>query len=310
MKKYMVCLFLSSVLMACQNNRKETGLGPIPKEEEINEPSTEDPKINCDSIWKAQAKIYAQKNDIILELIGKSEAVMPEENVKLLNALLEKNDAVLQFKQPLSAVFKGLEAEPFIISNSMWKKVDNGYIDYYPESYLLKQVDTLQSEPFVLESRTYFKNILKELPEEDRGIKVIGLKETSDALVTTLGMQHSECEPYAFYNFEYLNDDGLSTPLVASPYQLEIEYGNWPEIDALIEQNPVYKCSDCPHSYDKAKTFARLKGTTDVFFTFHGPEKEAEDSYTPNRSLLYVTTNREIIPLWADAIDLFGCSCL
>jgi len=327
MKNHVVYIILLSIVIACQNENKESAMGSksavkiveenkesgvasIKEDNVLSDISITENKIDCDSIWKIWSHRHSQKDSIILRIVNQFESSLPKENFNLLIDLIERKDSLIKFKQPLSAVFKDLSPEPFIISNSQWKKVGEGYKDYFPENYLLEKVDTVKTDTFYFESRKYFKNILNELPEADRQIKVLGLKNTCNALVSVLGMQNGECESYAFYNFDYLNSDSLFTPLISSPYQIEIEFGNWPDIDLLIKENPIHQCTDCPSSYEKARTFAKLKGTTNVFFSFHGPEKDAKESYTPNRSLFYVNKDFEIIQLWSDSIDLFGCSCL
>lgn len=327
MKNLLACFFLVSIVIACQNATKESAPSfkdTIKTVENDKEPesvttkvdslskdnSISRKKINCDSVWRNWSLRYSQKDSIIHGIVNQFKGSLPKENINLLFDLIERKDSLLKFKQPLSAIFKGLTPEPFIISNSQWKKEGEGYQDYYPENYLFEKVDTVKTDFYDFDSRKYFRHIIKELPKEDRRIKVVGLKNTANALVSVLGKQNSECESYAFYNFDYTGYDSLFTPLVASQYKIEIEFGNWPEIDLLIEQNPINHCTDCPNSYEKARTFARLKGTTNTYFSYHGPALEAKESYTPSRSLFYVNKELEIIQLWSDSIDLFGCSCL
>lgn len=267
-------------------------------------------KSNCDSIWNNWQLRYSQKDSILHSIVDQFELSLPKGNLNLLIELLQRKDSLLKFKQPLSAIFKGLAPEPFMISNIQERKVEDRYKQYYPEDYFFEKVDTSKTDMYDFNSRKYFKQIMDELPKGDRRIKILGLENTTDALVSVVGKQESECEPYAFYNFDYLGSDSLSTPLIASPYKIELEYGNWPEIDSIIKQNNSHHCTDCPNSLEKGKTFARLKGTTNTYFSYQGPDLEDEESYTPGRSLFYVSKEFEIIDLWSDSIDLFGCSCL
>lgn len=305
MKKNITCLFVLFIILSCEIKNKKNKIIL-----EKNKPVLIEKKINCDSISKAWSLLQSKKNSIIDNIINQNKSSLSKENLNLLVSLKEKNDSILKFKQPLSAIFKGLAPEPFIISNVQWKKKGEGFVNYFPENYLLKKVDTNEGNNFIDNSRKYFKNILKEINQKEREVFVLGFSKTSKAIVSVFGKQNSECEPYVFYNLDFNNKNLVTTPLVVSQYDISVEFGNWSNIDLLIKNGPFSKCSDCVNSYTKSKTFARLKGTKNVYFSFNGPTKKLEDSYTPDRSLIYITENKEIIYLWSDAIDLFGCSCL
>ncbi|MFN0729459.1 hypothetical protein [Polaribacter gochangensis] len=305
MKKNNIFLITILIICSCQkNNKKDTTIL------EKSNTSFVQKNINCDSIWKSWSQLQSKKDSIIQKIINQNKKSLSFENISLLYALKENKDSLLKFKQPLSAVFKDLAPEPFIISNYQWKKIGEGYINYYPESKLLNKVETNDSNEFLGESRKYYKNILNKVNKNEREIFVIGQNKTSTALVTILGKQNSECEPYVFYNFITANKYSITNPLVVSPYNINVEFGNWSNIDSLIKDNIINKCSDCLNSYDKNKTFAKLKGTKNVFFSFNNPTPNRDDSYTPSRSLFYITEDNKIVNLWSDSIDLFGCSCL
>ncbi|GAB2775483.1 hypothetical protein GCM10010465_22460 [Actinomadura fibrosa] len=61
---------------------------------------------------------------------------------------------------------------------------------------------------------------------------------------------------------------------------------------------------------DKRKTFARVKGTNNLFFAFADTFPINNELDTPSRALILVNEKDELIYLWYEEIDLFGCSCL
>lgn len=285
-----------------------------------SEPTTAKPNVSqenippqdysdCDSLSMKKTFYWRHKDSILKVILKKHEATLPEQNKLLLMELMKERDSRLRFRQPLAAVFKGVAKESFMISNSYWFRSEDGYSEMYPEDSLLQIVDTIPTENPEWERR-YFEGALNDYPENLKQLNIIGTSKVYKGTVSVLGRQNSECEPYVFYTLTFVKEDAQLTPLITSPFQIELEYGNWPAVDSLIRSDPYLECIDCLTSYDQERTFARLTGTSNLYFAFQGPGEEAEDAWTPNRSLIYVNENNEVIDLWSDSIDLFGCSCL
>jgi len=98
--------------------------------------------------------------------------------------------------------------------------------------------------------------------------------------------------------------------LFASKYNLNLEYINNKKIDSLINLKNATICYDCLTNWDSQKTFAKLKGYENLYFSHVIYENiEENEVFTPIRALHYVNGDI-VIRLWADSIDLFGCSCL
>jgi hypothetical protein len=98
--------------------------------------------------------------------------------------------------------------------------------------------------------------------------------------------------------------------LSSSPYKIDLVFENTKRIDSLIKSDYKKECLDCPNSTELQKTFARIKGTDNLYFIYADTFPINNKLDTPSRALILINKEDEIIYLWYDEIDLFGCSCL
>jgi len=281
------------------------------------------PRKTCNQIWEEYIKRQQSVDSIIKNLINNNQNVA-ESNLKLLESILNQNDSTLEIHRPLAPIFEGIDSLPFIISNIMWiESESNGrksWTTFTPEDYIIDRYDTfvaridpenpeetVQAYFENTEARKNFPQAIKENSELQKSIFVYTKKSMSIATISSIGKQNSECDGgYIFYNFETNTKDNL----ISSPYNLDLEFGNWKKIDSIIANNPLYNCFDCPNSYKEGRTFAKLKGIPNTYFIYAGELQNAKDLNTPYRSLIYVDDNNNLYSLWSKEIDLFGCACL
>jgi hypothetical protein len=120
-----------------------------------------------------------------------------------------------------------------------------------------------------------------------------------------------ECTDYFVYQI-----DGDSTTwagkdlMFTSTFKPTLEFGHYPEVDSLLSAHYPDICNDCPNSWEYQRTFARLKGLEEIYFSYaEEPGKGMDEVDTPLRAAFYVRDSL-VIPLWEEDTDLFRCSCL
>ncbi|MBB3698731.1 hypothetical protein KMW28_09895 [Flammeovirga yaeyamensis] len=271
----------------------------------------------CDSLWKELRKNFDAKDSIINQLIAEYPDA-PINNVSFLKGIVNNNDSTLAIHQPFASVFEGLDTLPFIFSKYIMLEIEkNGqqsYEDWFPENSILQQHDTIPLNPEddpekyseIWKTKLLFPNAINDIEEQNREVYIYTENEKYKAVITSLGKQNSECdEGYVFYNFSPIK----SKLLFSSPYDIELEYGNWNNIDSLIHNDPLNDCADCPHSANEHHTFAKLKGFDNLFFSSAGNSLNIDTLDYPGRELLLLRDGK-LLPLWTSNIDRFGCSCL
>ena len=334
MKRIVSCLFLVIIIVGYNHKSKknnsnnvreikqtaENSKGYYNELESSNHESNDSHQqyYKCDSIWKSH--VEREKN--IDSLIKSKVTYNPKisiTNKTFILALLKNSDSLLKIERPLSAVFQGLDSVPFIISNYSWMTKSGFTKKFAVEQKILKKHDTVSYNPeneegrrkFIenWEARKYFPRAAIELSQKTRTLYIYSKNRTHNSKVNAIGVQNSECDGgYVFYNFDYENySDNL---LIASPYILELEFGNWSKIDSIIQNQSIYDCYDCPHSNKLVKTFAKLKGVNNFYLTYVGEKNNITDLDTPSRSLVYIDKSNHVYDIWYDEIDLFGCACL
>jgi hypothetical protein len=156
-----------------------------------------------------------------------------------------------------------------------------------------------------------YQNVIDSLYVNPKRVFLYSNKNMYESTVKKFGKYIGECFEYYYYecntNSAIINEKEF---MFASPFKLDLTYVNDSKADSLINSNFPNLCYDCPNSWHMHKTFAKLNGFENLYFTYSvEPGKEIDDTYTPLRALYYVKNNL-IIKLWSDSIDLFGCGCL
>ena len=128
--------------------------------------------------------------------------------------------------------------------------------------------------------------------------------------IKELGVFLDACLEYFEYSIDTTEISINDKLLFGSKYDIDLIFENNPFVDSLIQNSVIDECLDCPNSLKKQKTFARLGGIENLYFVFADTFPINNKIKTPSRALIFVNESNEIIYLWYDEIDLFGCSCL
>lgn len=225
-------------------------------------------------------------------------------NTEFLRELINKqNDTTkLTIEKAISPIFN-LKTDSVGIYNSYRSPADRKLLQTTTYS------DDIAGEMILTSKTILYDNLLNK-----NMINKLFLYSTSTKYKSTVqefGKYSDECLEYYYYNCK--TDSLMKTEkeyIFASKYNLELEYYNDEEIDSIINLKYIDICFDCPSSWDNQKTYSKLKGYDNLYFTYVINNTESDkQTYTPMRALHYV--NKDIvIQLWSSEIDLFGCSCL
>ena len=247
-------------------------------------------------------------DSIILSLTSTGNKL--NQNQLFLNSLLKKSidTTIITIEKPISPIFHSLEKKLGIYNSSENKSGDDDLLektDYY------KRIIKAESVSSMMGKLTSYKKVIDSLYKNGKYLNLYSTSKKHKAIVTKFGFRDDECTPYYFYESQLL-DNSFNNEyfLFASNYDIEITYENNTEIDKLINNQYPNICADCPSSYNFQKTFAKLNGFKNLYFTYAIElNSEIDKTDTPLRTLVYVK-GETIIYLWSSDIDMFGCSCL
>lgn len=270
-------------------------------------------------LWKICPKYYSLLNklseinqpltdSIVLSLTSKGNKL--NQNQLFLNSLIEKpiDTISITIEKSISPIFHSLENKLGIYNSSENKSGDDKLLE---NTNYLKQLMKVRNISSMMGELVSYKKVIDSLYENGKSINLYSTSKKHKAYITEFAFRDDECTPYYFYECELVD----SAPdneyfLFASNYEIEINYENNIEIDKLINNQYPNICADCPSSFNHQKTFAKLNGFENLYFTYAiEPNLDIDKTDTPLRTLVYVK-NDTIIYLWSSEIDMFGCSCL
>ena len=261
---------------------------------------TETKIVDCDKYWRNIFPKDTLKAELIGKIISDNKDFLTKNNLIFLNELVSENKSDLAYNNVLFPIFRLSENEIGIFTNSNSK----------PEINLIEKFDTIQANVDKHIGRvTFYPQLLnsvfkgKTRPE----INYYSKDGKGKTKIKELGIFLDECLEYFEYSIDITINDKL---LFGSKFDIDLIYENIPSIDTLIQNSYKEVCYDCKTSMKKQRTFARLKGTDNLYFIFADTFPINNKLKTPSRALILVNKNNEIIYLWYDEIDLFGCSCL
>lgn len=266
----------------------------------------------CDSLVKRSSYFWKKKDSILQYILSENDKTLSETNKNFLKNLLKPTDSLLSFQKPLTAVFRLPSKGPGILSNSFHEfKEDGTAVEYYPEKDIIELRDTLNYSHY-MEHSIYreYTGLLDSLGITTRDVYTYGINFQARSRALEVARQYSECEQYTFLPLDTTRISIDDKVLLSSTYDLDLEFMSNASIDSIQKHNPIHSCWDCPNSADQEKVFARLRGTKNVYFTYADTFPYNYSLDTPSRGLIYFTDQNEIIYLWSDSLDLFGCSCL
>lgn len=239
----------------------------------------------------------------------KENPELTDNNRRFLDALslylLQKNNTteiIYTFEQPLFPVFT-LEATHTGIVASAEKQ--NSL-----EQELMTELQSGQDLKPMTKSKYFPARFNRLFATRNRNIYLYTDRGCMQTSINNLGYFSNECLEYIIYvlNTQHLKVNEKA--LMGSTLPIDLEYGQYHDIDSLLHQRYFRFCSDCPDSRHLPVTFARPVGAPDLYFIYADSFPVNDQLDTPLRALIMQKEDGSIAYLWEESVDLFGCSCL
>ncbi|AZQ43514.1 hypothetical protein [Nonlabens ponticola] len=307
MRKFFLILALCPILFSCSDfNGKKNG---EPLSQVINSSRTD--SVDCSELWAKRFWDDEKRNQLIDSIISSND--LTPNNSILLNRLRASNKNNLVFKKPLAPIYRLSPDELGIFSFPKYNMEGDVIISFSPEISLMDShgIDyPLNTENYgVLQ---FFPSIMDSMYSQQERPKLFYHTDQKTGVfsIENLGVYEDECLTYHQYSIDTTSISLEDHLLFSSPFKIDLVFENKKEVDYLFKTDPIKNCADCGNSWHLQKTFARLEGTENVFFVYADTFPLNNELDTPSRALIYVTDSDEVIYLWYEEIDLFGCSCL
>ncbi|WP_026461653.1 hypothetical protein [Adhaeribacter aquaticus] len=279
-------------------------------------------QIDCEAYFKLNYVSDSLKAFYIAQLIAQHNSALSLNTKQFLLQLQDellnpmKYSDQLAFTKVLAPVFN-LEANQLsIITFPNYVQAQDSFQDISAESDLVKLTSSAKQnnneEPSLEKGKLiYYPQILDSILKAGKPlVYVYSTKGVKSTCIKDFGFNAGECSESYHYLLDTRNFTTQDKNLFASKYKLDLIFENNPEIDRLMRNQVVKECEDCPSSSHLVKTFARLKGTDNVYFTYADTFPLNNELDTPSRGLILRTKENKIVNLWYKEVDLFGCSCL
>lgn len=269
------------------------------------------PSSPCENYWQDRFPNDSLKALYIDTVISQNQ--LSENNILFLNALKKQPNQDLAFKNVLSPIFRLSETEIGILTFSRYKFIDNKFIPDSKELELIESFDTTTANVMDHFGKIrYYPALLDSLYKGQAKpfINYYAINKTGEIQVMQLGEYIDECLEYFTYAFDTTKISIEDKLLFSSPYKIDLTFENNPAVDLLLQNDYKEECLDCPTSMKLQKTFARVKGTNNLYFLYADTFPINKELDTPSRALILINEKEEIKYLWYSEIDLFGCSCL
>uniref|UniRef100_UPI00404B5C81 hypothetical protein n=1 Tax=Flavobacterium sp. TaxID=239 RepID=UPI00404B5C81 len=324
--KYKITLLLALIIFySCEDSKQEKK--EIVVEEQIvsknkttekgveeiqtNLPEVENKISDCVKFWKNRFISDSLIAVYIDEIISKK--TLTKNNLNFLNALKSQKENDLVFKNVLAPIFRLSNSEIGIFSFPTIEQIDNKFRYVSKEIELIENFDTITNNtmehfgkirfyPMLLNS--LFKNNSKP------SINYYTTSKVGSTKILELGSYQGECLDYHEYSIDTTHININDKLLFSSPFKIDLVFENNKKIDSLIKSDYRKECFDCPNSIQFQKTFAKIKGTDNLYFIYADTFPINNELDTPSRALILISQDSKVIYLWYEEIDLFGCSCL
>lgn len=321
MKKFIYIFFIYisiTCLFSCGSKNSDNNT-PAEKVEKKDTLQVDQHQLDCMAHWDSIIRKDSLKVDYFIQHIMPDTlgAEMPTSNKIFLQALkisLTKDfqekaqQAIIEY--PLLSILK-IDGQLGVFKEPQYGERNGGTIDITKEYELITASGYYNTREFGDDNWVYFPKIFNSLldgkKEELYAYTNKGVKKTS---LINFGLYDNECSPTYIYPINtkpFKKEDHI---LFASPYLLELEYGNYPDIDSAIHKRLRKDCLDCPNSEHLSKSFAKLKGSNNLYFMYADPLSDGLYIDYPYRSLVMKMNDGHLVHIWYDGVDLFGCSCL
>lgn len=258
--------------------------------------------IDCDQYWKNTFPKDTLKVKLINKIISKNKDLLTKNNLAFLIALISKNKSDLAFNNILFPIFRLSESEIGIFTDAN-SKAEINLVEKFDN--IKENVEKHPAKLFFYPELLNFVFKGKTRPE----IKYYSKDGKGKTKIKELGIFLDACLEYFEYSIDTTDITINDKLLFGSKFDIDLIYENIPSIDTLIQNSYEEDCYDCKTSMKKQRTFARLKGTDNLYFIFADTFPLNNEFYTPSRALILINENK-ILYLWYNEIDLFGCNCL
>ncbi|WP_291722561.1 hypothetical protein [Bernardetia sp.] len=239
---------------------------------------------------------------------------LSENNKAFIEELKKINISELTIEQPIFPIFRLDKSHIGVVANIVFSDRDHEkpFTDISLEGQLVNGLDT-DYIPDENQKIIFYPTILDSI-YEGKGTPTIHYYTTKghkSAKITNFGVGIDQCEPYYFYPFD-AKPNLADSVLLGSKLKIDLVYERNLQIDSLLRNSlsPKECYYDCPSSSHLSKTFARLKGTTNVYFIYADTFPINDKLDTPSRGIIFINQNGDFVYLWKDSMDLFGCACL
>lgn len=321
MRNNLIILITIFLLSSCKNSTQEKKIltqeiSNISENQKIEKNSKEykienkEQQTDCDKYWERRFPDDSLKTKYINEIISNNS--LTENNINFLNALKPENEDKLAFKKVLSPIFRLSNSEIGILSFPKYKQVGNRFVQFSKEMDLIEKYGRKEYDMDNFGKIKFYPMILDSVYEQKSKpiINYYAVNKIGSTQIKDLGEYYSECLEYYEYSIETTNISINDKLLFSSPFEIDLIFENNHKVDSLLENDYKKECYDCPNSTKLQKTFARLKGTNNLYFVYADTFPINNELDTPSRALILINKENEIVYLWYDEIDLFGCSCL
>ena len=323
MRYKLLILFTLIFIYSCKNSTQEKKeivqekiIVSDKKNEEKTPEETDKSKVDkqlsdCDKYWKNRFPNDSLKTAYINEVI--SENKLTENNLNFLNAFNSEKQDDLAFKNVLSPIFRLSNSEIGILTFPKYKHIGNKLIPVSKEMDLIEKFDTITENTMEYFGKIRFYPMLLNSVFKEKSKPILNYYTTNkggSTRIMELGAYLDECLEYFEYSIDTTNISINDKLLFSSPFKIDLIFENVPKVDLLLENDYKEECNDCPNSTKFQKSFARIKGTDNLYFVYADTFPINNELDTPSRGLILINENNEVIYLWYEEIDLFGCSCL
>lgn len=269
----------------------------------------------CESYWANSATSLEVKQSLLEKILDQEKGI-PEENKKFLTSLIHeigRNPAddkpVLTVDKPIYPIYRLREEQVGVLGFMQHNQFNGTWEEYAREHTLLKENFAYQSIDSVGKLVSFpdeFSGLYNDNPPQFYWYSV---SKKAKSRFTGLAYFGNDCLSYYQYDFSIPKVDLNEHFLFGSPYGLELEFKNYPEIDKLFKTQYAENCEDCLGNYPDQKTFAKMKGTKNLYFAYADVFPINNKLAAPSRSLVLLTPKGQLITLWSIELDLIGCGC-
>jgi len=312
MKLSLLALFSIIILIfSCRNKPGENT--SIKTTSSQPEPQVASPEFleMCDTFWERRYPSEGTKKMYLEKIL--SEEKLTENNKKFISALMSFPSHVLAPQKPVYPIFRLSESHAGIFAFPEYDRDDDSFQDISAENSFIQKFTEVRKDHSSNDSAEHFFPALVDELLEVMGSPEIfyySLKERGESRIENFGVNYGECFNYYTYLLPQNEKITAENLLFGSQHKIDLVYENYPQIDSLLSAQNKNECLDCPASFDSERTFARLKGTDNVYFVFADTFPINDQLDAPSRGIVYLNQSNEVGYLWYEEIDLFGCSCL